>query len=91
MPPVVNKRDVKRDITRGKETWQVGQTPVYQELDKWEDPRNLGCSKLFQACRIIYRKTNSSTELPCDFCAGIGPLQLEIWHTYWVKTKHFVV
>ena len=53
-PPVVNKRDVTRDFTSGNETWQVGQAQVYQELDKWEDPRNLGCSKFLQVCRIIY-------------------------------------
>ena len=52
--PVVNKRDVTRDFTGGNETWQDGQAPVYQELDNWEDPRNLGCSKFLQVCGFIY-------------------------------------
>ena len=54
--PVVNKHDVTRDFTRRNEAWQVGQAPVYQELDKWKDPWNLGCFKFLQVCGFIYKK-----------------------------------
>ena len=51
-PPVVNKRDVTRLHERERDltSWKP---PVFQELDKWEDPRNLGRSKLIQVCRIL--------------------------------------